>query len=75
MACPEFMHMKLAELLEEFTQIYKLHDLANANGFISIKIQKGMYVLPQAGILAQELLEKRLNKHGYCQSPITSGLW
>jgi hypothetical protein len=34
-----------------------------------------MYGLPQAGILAQELLKKCLNKNGYCQSPITPGLW
>jgi hypothetical protein len=34
-----------------------------------------MYGLPQAGILAQELLKKCLNKHGYCQSPLTPGLW
>ena len=34
-----------------------------------------MYGLPQAGILAQELLEQRLNKHGYRQSPINPGLW
>jgi hypothetical protein len=39
------------------------------------KSKKGMYGLPQAGILAQELLKKRLNKHGYHQSPITPGLW
>jgi hypothetical protein len=75
MVCPEFMRMKLTELPKDFAQIYKLHDLANADGFVSIKIQKGMYGLPQAGILAQELLEKRLNKHGYCQSSITPGLW
>jgi hypothetical protein len=75
MARPEFMRMKLAELPEEFARIYKLHDLADANGFISIKIQKEMYGLPQAGILAKELLKKRPNKHGYCQSPITPGLW
>jgi hypothetical protein len=75
MARPEFMCMKLAELPKEFTRIYKLHDLVNANSFISIKIEKGMYGLPQAGILAQELLKKRLNKHGYYQSPITPGLW
>jgi hypothetical protein len=67
--------MKLADLPKEFAQIYKLHDLANTNDFISIKIQKGMYGLPQAGILMQELLKKRLNKHGYHQSPITPGLW
>jgi hypothetical protein len=34
-----------------------------------------MYGLPQAGILMQELLEQRQNKHGYRQSPITPGLW
>jgi hypothetical protein len=71
----EFMHMKLAELPKDFAQIYKLHDLVYTNGFISIKIQKGMYGLPQAGILMQELLKKHLNKHGYYQSPITPGLW
>jgi hypothetical protein len=45
------------------------------DGFIYIKIQKGMYGLPQAGIIAQELLKKCLNKHGYRQSPLTPGLW
>jgi hypothetical protein len=34
-----------------------------------------MYGLPQAGILAQELLKKCLIKHCYPQSPITPGLW
>jgi hypothetical protein len=49
--------------------------LVDANGFVSIKIKKGMYGLPQAGILVQEFLKKCLNKHGYHQSPITPGLW
>jgi hypothetical protein len=34
-----------------------------------------MYGLPQAGIIAQELLTKRLHKAGYCQSKITPGYW
>ncbi len=34
-----------------------------------------MYGLPQAGLLANELLEKRLNKHGYYQSKLVPGLW
>jgi hypothetical protein len=38
--------MKLAELPEDFARIYKLHDLVNANGFVSIKIQKEIYGLP-----------------------------
>ena len=34
-----------------------------------------MYGLPQAGILAQKLLEKRLKKKVYYQSMYTPGLW
>ncbi len=34
-----------------------------------------MYNLPQAGLIAQELLEERLAKHGYKQSKIIHGLW
>ncbi len=34
-----------------------------------------MYGLPQSGLIANELLEKRLNKHGYRQSKLVPGLW
>lgn len=34
-----------------------------------------MYGLPQAGILANKYLEKRLNEYGYYQSQHTNGLW
>ena len=34
-----------------------------------------MYGLLQAGILAQELLEKHLNEHGYSQNKVVLGLW
>jgi hypothetical protein len=34
-----------------------------------------MYGLPQAGIIAQELLEECLCKAGYTQSKITPGYW
>jgi hypothetical protein len=40
MVCPELMRMKLAELPKDFARIYKLHSLVNANGFVTIKIQK-----------------------------------
>jgi hypothetical protein len=33
-----------------------------------------MYGLPQAGIIAQQLLKERLQKHGYHQSQTTPGL-
>jgi hypothetical protein len=34
-----------------------------------------MYGLPQAGIIAHELLAMRLGEHGYYQSKIVNGLW
>jgi len=75
MTCPEYMRMKIEDLPEECVTTYNLTNKATSDGFVYIKIQKGMFGLLQAGILAQELLEQRLNKHGYHQSPITPGLW
>ena len=54
---------------------YKLEEIATPDGYIYCEIQKGMYGLPQAGIIAQQLLEERLEKDGYRQSKITPGLW
>ena len=34
-----------------------------------------VYGLPQAGILANKLLKKRLARHGYFEQPHTPGLW
>ena len=34
-----------------------------------------MYGLPQAGMLAHKLLEKRLNEKGYVKSKLTPGFW
>jgi hypothetical protein len=46
-----------------------------SDGYVYCEIQKGMYGLPQAGIIAQELLEERLAKYGYHQSKIIPGFW
>ncbi len=75
MTCPEYMRMKIKDLPEEFVTMYNLTNETTSDDFVHIKIQTGMYGHPQAGILAQKLLEKHLNKHGYHQSPITPGLW
>ena len=54
---------------------YGLRDKATTDGYVYVKIQKGMYGLPNAGLIAQELLEKRLNAAGYHQSKLTPGFW
>jgi hypothetical protein len=40
-----------------------------------MEIRRAMYGLPQAGILANKLLKKRLAKHGYYEVEHTPGLW
>ena len=52
-----------------------LRKKVTTNGSIYIRAKQGMYGLPQAGLLANELLEKRLNKHSYHQSKLVPGLW
>ena len=42
-------------------------------GYVYSEIREGIYGLPQAGILAQKLPEKRRNAKGYRQSGICPG--
>ncbi len=62
--------LKLTNIPDEVIKEYNLKEKATKNGSIYIKAKQGMYGLPQAGLLANELLEKHLNKHGYRQSKL-----
>jgi hypothetical protein len=72
---PEYMHLKMTDIPEEIIGQYKLRGIATPDGYVYTEITKGMYGLPQARIIAQELLEEHLSKHGYFQSKIIPGLW
>ncbi len=37
---------------------YKLREIVTDDSYVYCKIRKGMYGLPQAGVMAQELLEQ-----------------
>ena len=71
----EYVRIKIDDIPQEIIVEYHLKDKQSSDGHVYVEIQKGMYGLPQAGILAQQLLEKRLNMHGYSQSKIVPGLW
>ena len=71
----EYLRMKMSDIPDTIIQQYNLKEKATSDGYVYIAIKRGMYGLPQAGILAQELLEKRLNAHVYQQSKFTPGLW
>ncbi len=75
MAWYEYMQLRLSDMPKDVIAHYKLNKIATPEGYIYCEIQKGMYGLPQAGIIAQQLLEERLEKDGYCQSKTTPGLW
>ena len=72
---PEYIRLKLSDLPKEIIKEYKLDDYKNENDFVFFEVTKGMYGLPQSGLIANELLEKRLNKKGYFQSKLVPGLW
>ena len=70
----EFMRMPIELIPPEFAEAYGLYEKVQ-NGYVYIRIIKGMYGLPQAGVLANDLLKKRLEKHGYVELPHTPGLF
>jgi hypothetical protein len=69
------MRSKLSDMPDNVIAHYHLRNIATPGGYLYCKICQGMYGLPQAGIIAQELLAKRLKEHGYIQSKTTPGLW
>jgi hypothetical protein len=71
----EFIQIKLSDIPDEVIREYKLREKTTENGSIYIRAKHGMYGLPQAGLLANELLKKCLNKHIYRQSKLVPGLW
>jgi hypothetical protein len=50
---PEYMRLKMTDIPEEIIEQYKLREIATPDGYVYMEITKGMYGLPQAGIIAQ----------------------
>ncbi len=72
---PKLIRIKLTDIPDKVIKEYKLREIATKNGSIYIRAKRGMYGLPQAGLLANKLLKKRLNKHGYRQNKLVPGFW
>ena len=69
MELPEFMRLPMKIIPQEIIDKYKLEDIAT-NGWVYTKIVKGIYGLPQAGKIANDLLKKKIR--GFRTTP---GLW
>ena len=70
----EYMKMPLRLIPDDIIEHYGLKE-KTLNGYAYMEIRRGMYGLPQAGILANKLLRERLARHGYFEQPHTPGLW
>ena len=70
----EYLRIPITLIPQEFMDMYKLHEKVK-NGYVYCEIVRGMYGLPQAGILANQLLKKRLAVHNYYEVPHTPGLF
>jgi hypothetical protein len=73
---PRFKYMKtlLSRFMGEIVDKYNLGALA-VDGWVHIEIRKGMYGLKQAGLLANQLLQTRLEPFGYYPARHIPGLW
>ncbi|KAL7480448.1 hypothetical protein ACHAW6_006140 [Cyclotella cf. meneghiniana] len=71
---PEYIQMKITNITNKIINEYNLHTTLSKNNSVYIMAIKGMYGLRQSGLLANKLLEKRLNHHHYFQSKYILGL-
>jgi hypothetical protein len=71
---PEYVRIRLADIPQDFADEYDLAKYA-INDWVYFEITKGVYGLKQAGKLANDLLTKRLEPHGYYPCTTTPGLW
>jgi hypothetical protein len=74
MARFEYMKIPIGVFPQATINQYNLNQHAH-NGFIYLEVRKAIYGLPQAGILANQLLKQRLRPFGYFEVAHTPGLW
>jgi len=71
----EYVRMNLSDFPDDIIEEYNLREITSNDGTVIAECRRAVYGLPQAGILANKYLEKRLNEYGYYQSDYTNGLW
>ena len=70
----EYMRVSLRHIPNSIQQRYHLNSIAR-DGFVLARIDKGIYGLPQAGILARQRLVAHLGQGGFYPCPSTPSLF
>ena len=67
--------VKAKYIPEETIEKHQLEQYIEDYGWLHFEIGKGMYGIPEAGRLANDLLRARLKKYGYIKATHTPGYW
>ena len=62
---PEFIHIPFKIIPQEIIDAYNLTALVDSQGWVYMRIEKGMYGLKQAGIIANKELVKHMAPFRY----------
>jgi hypothetical protein len=49
---PEYVRIKIKDVPDEIIKEYNLREMVDDDGYLYVEVRKGMYGLPQAGLLA-----------------------
>eukprot|EP00957_Ditylum_brightwellii_P111430 8498903-Ditylum_brightwellii.AAC.1 len=71
----EYIRMHVKYFDKELCKQYSIEELVADDKCVYCEIQKGMYGLKQAAILAYKQLKECLMQHGYSPIKILNGLW
>ena len=72
---PEFMKIHKDNIPQDIMEQYGANELLDSANYVYFQINKGMYGLKQAAILAYKQLKKNLAHHGYFPIPHSVGMW
>jgi len=72
---PEYMRVNIRHILDDIIVRVNLSSIVTPDGWIFLKIKKGMYDLKQAALLAYQQLVTNLAPHGYTPCKYSVGIW
>ena len=70
----EYIMIQISMIPQEVVEIYNLTEKPH-NGYIFVRVTKGVYGIPQAGRIPHNALVKHLEPYGYHPSSKNTGLW
>jgi hypothetical protein len=71
----EYMRIPRHTVPDVIMNLYNLWTMVEKDGYLYVRIERGMYGLPHAGRIANDALIAHLAPYGYAPCLLTPGLW